>query len=163
MLVYWAKLEAELPGIREVADATAGYVHDRNVNREERLLDIPNRVRDAVELGIHHGATVALTVAQVHSGHALHHLVRLLEGQELADHDGSREDFDEAVDAVVDLVPAEGIVEEATGTWDPKRWPTSRLSPTGQRSSPSFKDVDAEAALIPAQERPFAFCIHILY
>jgi hypothetical protein len=32
----------------------------------------------------------------------------------LADHDGSREDFDEAVDAVIDLVPTEGIIEEAT-------------------------------------------------
>jgi hypothetical protein len=30
------------------------------------------------------------------------------------DHDGSQEDFDKAADAVVDLVPAEGIVEEAT-------------------------------------------------
>jgi hypothetical protein len=45
----------------------------------------------------------------------LHHLVRLLEGQELADHDGSSEDFDDAADTIVDLVPTEGIVEEATG------------------------------------------------
>jgi hypothetical protein len=43
----------------------------------------------------------------------LHHLVGLLEGLELADQDGSWEDFDEVADAIVDLVPAEGIVEEA--------------------------------------------------
>jgi hypothetical protein len=67
-----------------------------------------------VELGIHRGAAVALTVARVRSGHALHHLVGLPEGQELADHDGSLEDFNEAADAVIDLVPAEGVVEEAT-------------------------------------------------
>jgi hypothetical protein len=30
------------------------------------------------------------------------------------EHDGSWVDFDEAVDAIVDLVLAEGIVEEAT-------------------------------------------------
>jgi hypothetical protein len=44
----------------------------------------------------------------------LHHLVGLPEGQELAEHDGSWVDFDEAVDAIVDLVPAEGFIEEAT-------------------------------------------------
>jgi hypothetical protein len=53
-------------------------------------------------------------VVQVRSGHVLHHLVGLSEGQELADHDGSWEDFDEAGDTIVDLVPAEGIMEEAT-------------------------------------------------
>jgi hypothetical protein len=94
-------------------------------------VDLPNHVRDAVELGIYRGTVVALTVAQVRSGHTLHHLVGLPEGQELDDHNGSREDFDEAAEAIVDLVPTEGIVEEATGTWGTKRRPTSRLSPTG--------------------------------
>jgi predicted NAD/FAD-binding protein len=62
---------------------------------------------------------VALTVAQVRSRHVLHHLVGLPEGQELGEHDGSREDFDEAADAVVDLVPTEEIVEKATGGLGP--------------------------------------------
>jgi predicted NAD/FAD-binding protein len=68
-----------------------------------------------VELGIHHGAAVALTMAQVRTRHMLHHLVGLPKGQDLADHDGSREDFDKAADVVVNLVPTEGIVEVATG------------------------------------------------
>jgi hypothetical protein len=68
----------------------AGYVHARGGSREERLLDIPNRVRDTVEFGVHHGAAVALMVAQVQLGHVLHHLVVLSEGQELANHDRSR-------------------------------------------------------------------------
>ena len=105
--------------LREAADAVAGYVHARGESREERLLNIPNSIRDAVEFGVHRGAAVALTVAQVRSGHVLHHLVGLPEGQELANHDGSREDFEEAADAVVDLVPTEGIVEEATGGLGP--------------------------------------------
>jgi predicted NAD/FAD-binding protein len=91
-----------------------GYVYACGMSQEECLLDIPNRVRDAVELGIHRGAAAALMVAQVHSRHVLHHLVGLPEGQELANYDGSLEDFDEAVDAVVNLVPIEGIMEEAT-------------------------------------------------
>jgi predicted NAD/FAD-binding protein len=69
-----------------------------------------------VELGIHRGAVVALTVTQVHSEHVLHHLVRLPEGQELVNHDGSQEDFNEATNIVIDLVPAEGIIEEAAVT-----------------------------------------------
>jgi hypothetical protein len=100
-------------------DAMVGYVHAHGVNREECLLDIPNHVRDAVELDIHRGVVVALLVVQVCSGHMLHHLVRILTGQELANHDGSKENFDKAADAVVDLVPAEGIMEEAIGHLGP--------------------------------------------
>jgi hypothetical protein len=47
-----------------------------------------------------------------------HYLVGLLEGQELTDHDGSREDFGEAANAI-DLVPTEGMMEEATGHLGP--------------------------------------------
>jgi hypothetical protein len=119
MFVCWVELEAELLGIREATDTAAWYVHTCGANQEERLLDIPIHVRDMVELGIHRGATVALTMAWVCSGHVLHHLVGLLEGQDLANHDGSLEDFDEAVDAIVDLVPTEGVVEEATGHLGP--------------------------------------------
>jgi hypothetical protein len=61
-------------------DAVIGYIHVHDGDQKERLLDIPNRVRDAVELGVHRGAMVALTVAQVHSRHVLHHLVGLPEG-----------------------------------------------------------------------------------
>jgi hypothetical protein len=70
----------ELLGIQEAMDGVIGYVHARDGDQKERLLDIPNRVRDAVELGVHRGAMVALTVAQVHSRHVLHHLVGLPEG-----------------------------------------------------------------------------------
>jgi hypothetical protein len=82
-------VEAELLGIREAVNTAAGYMHACDANQEEHLLDLPNRIQDTVELGIHRGAVVALTVAQVRSGHALHHLVGLPEGQELTDHDGS--------------------------------------------------------------------------
>jgi hypothetical protein len=66
--------------LREAADAMVGYVHAHDGSWEECLLNIPNRVRDAVEFGVHYGAAVSLTVVQVRSGHILHHLVGLLEG-----------------------------------------------------------------------------------
>jgi hypothetical protein len=59
----------------------------------------------------------------------LHHLVGLLEGQELADHDRSREDFDEAANVIVDLVPAEGIIEEATGHLEPSAAANIKVEP----------------------------------
>jgi hypothetical protein len=50
-----AELETELLGIREAANAAVGYIHARGANREECLLDLPNRIRDVVELSIHRG------------------------------------------------------------------------------------------------------------
>jgi hypothetical protein len=55
VFVCWEKLEVELLEIREAADVVAEYVHARSANREEHLLDLPNHVRDVVELGIHRG------------------------------------------------------------------------------------------------------------
>jgi hypothetical protein len=41
----------------------AVYVHARGGDREEHLQDIPNRIQDTVELNIHRGVAVVLTVA----------------------------------------------------------------------------------------------------
>lgn len=49
----------------------------------------------------------------------LYHLVGLPAGQRLSDFTRFLEDFDEAADAVVELVPTEEIVEEATGHLGP--------------------------------------------
>jgi hypothetical protein len=75
------ELEIELHMLREAADNAADYVHARGRRREERLLDIPERVRDVVEFGIHRGTTDALAAAQVQSGHELCHLVGFPEGE----------------------------------------------------------------------------------
>jgi hypothetical protein len=59
---------------------------------EERLLNILERVRDAVEYGVHRGAAVALAVAQVWLGHELRFLVGFPEGKGAADHERLVED-----------------------------------------------------------------------
>jgi hypothetical protein len=89
MFMCGAELEVELLGIWEAMDTAAGYIHACDADQEERFLDFPNHVQDSVELDIHRGAAVALTVAQVHSGHMLHHLVGLPEGQDQANHNWS--------------------------------------------------------------------------
>lgn len=110
-----AKLKAEVLEIQNALDVVAGFVYARDGSHAERLLNIYDHVRDMVTFGIHRGAAAALMVAQAHSDHMLYHLVGLLAGQCLSDFAGFLEDFDEAANAVVDLIPAEEIVEEATG------------------------------------------------
>lgn len=114
-----AELEAEILGIRNAAGAAAESVHARSGSHVERLLDIPDLVRDAVVFGIHRGAAAALTVAQACSDHMLYHLVGIPEGLCLSDFAGFLEDFDEAADTVVDLIPAKDVVEEATSHLGP--------------------------------------------
>jgi hypothetical protein len=58
-----SELETELQTLRQVIDTTAGYMRAWGERLEERLLDIPEHVRDAVEYDIHHGATIALVAA----------------------------------------------------------------------------------------------------
>jgi hypothetical protein len=85
----------------------------RGGRHEDRLLDIPGCVRDTVEHGVHHRATVTLATSLVRSGHELHHLVGFSKGEGAANHEGLVEDFDEAADAVVAKVPAEEVIHEA--------------------------------------------------
>jgi hypothetical protein len=85
----------------------------RGKRLEERLLDVPERVRDAVEYGVHRGAAVAQAAAQVRSGHELRFLIGFPEGEGATDHERLIEDFDEAADAVTAEVPAEEVILKA--------------------------------------------------
>jgi hypothetical protein len=42
--MHGAELEVELLGILEATDAVVGSIHACGANREEHLLDLPNRV-----------------------------------------------------------------------------------------------------------------------
>jgi hypothetical protein len=47
---------------------------------EERLLDIPERIRGVVEYGVQHGVVIALAAAQVWLGHELCFLIDFSKG-----------------------------------------------------------------------------------
>jgi hypothetical protein len=83
--------------------------------RGERLLNVPEHVRDAVEYSVHRGAAVALMlmVTRLRSGHELRFLIGFPEGEGVADHERLVEDFDEATDAMIAEVPAEEVILEA--------------------------------------------------
>jgi hypothetical protein len=88
-------------------------MRDRGERLKERLLDVPEHVRDAMEYDVHRGAAVALMATQLQSGHELLFLIGFLEGERVAGHERLIEDFDEAADAITAEVPAEEVILEA--------------------------------------------------
>jgi hypothetical protein len=53
----------ELQMLCQAVDTATGYMCALGELLEERLLDIPERIKDAVEYGVHSGVTVTLVVA----------------------------------------------------------------------------------------------------
>jgi hypothetical protein len=111
--VFLLELEMELQALCQVTDATTSYVRARGEHLEECLLDVPEHFRDVVEYGVHRGAAVALTAAQVQSGHELRFLIGFLEGEGAANHERLIEDFDEATDGITAEVPTEEVILKA--------------------------------------------------
>ena len=68
-------LEEEFAPLREAALITVNDVNAEGVLLEDRLWARPTRVRMVALCGVCHGATLALSMVQLHSGHDL----RLLE------------------------------------------------------------------------------------
>ena len=64
-------LSAQLESLRSAAEYAVGFVIAKGTVLVVRLHDIPNHVREVALHGVHHGATMALAAAQVHSGHDL--------------------------------------------------------------------------------------------
>ena len=71
------------------------------------LRDIPARAREVALHGIRHGASVALTAAQVQTGHDLHTMeVGFSTGDGPEEHEELLEEFVMAVEAIVDITSA---------------------------------------------------------
>jgi len=72
-----------------------------------RLQDIPARIQEVALHGIHHGALVALTAAQVQTGHDLHTMdVGFPTGDGPKEHEDLLEEFIMAAEAIVDITSA---------------------------------------------------------
>ena len=92
---------------------TADAVNARGSLIDARLQDIPARIQDIALHGMHHGASVALTVVQVQTGHDLHAMeVGFLIGDGPEGHEDLIEDFTIAVKAIVDITPAQDVVNK---------------------------------------------------
>ena len=64
-------LLAQLESLQLTMDYAVGFVNARGVVLVVHLHDVPNHVREIALHGVHHGATVALAMAQVRFGHEL--------------------------------------------------------------------------------------------
>ena len=106
-------LSAQLESLCLVVDHAVGFVNARGAVLVVRLHDIPNRVREVALHGVHHGATMALAAAQVHSGHDLWLLPRgaLVTGYP-EDYERLVEDFFDAANSVALTSQADDIVNK---------------------------------------------------
>lgn len=75
-------------------DYATGFVKARGAIPVVRLHDVPNRVREVALHAVHHGAVVALAVAQVRFGHEFQLLPHgFLATDHPEDHEGLIDDF----------------------------------------------------------------------
>ena len=95
------------------ANAAADAINARGFPIDVRLQDIPDRVQEIALHGIRHGAAVALTVAQVQTGHDLHTMeVGFLTDDGPEGHEDLIEDFTVVAKAIVDITPAQDVVNK---------------------------------------------------
>ena len=77
------------------------------------LYDVPNRVREVALHGVHHGAAMALTVAQARSSHELQLLPHgFLATEHPEDHERPVKDFFNTANSVALTTQAEDIVNK---------------------------------------------------
>ena len=78
-----------------------------------RLYDVPNHVREVALHGVHHGAAMALAVAQARSGHELQLLPHgFLATEHPEDHERLVKDFFNATNSIALASQAEDIMNK---------------------------------------------------
>ena len=91
----------------------ADIVNARGSLIDARLQDIPARVQEIALHGGRHGASVALTAAQVQTGHDLHAMeVGFPIGDGPEGHEDLIEEFTVAAEAIVDITSAQDVVNK---------------------------------------------------
>ena len=89
------------------ANVVVDTVNARGSPIDTRLQDIPACVQEIALHGVHHGASVALTAAQVRTGHDLHAMeVGFPIGNGPEGHEDLIEDFTAAAEAIVNITSA---------------------------------------------------------
>ena len=96
-----------------MANVAVDAVNTRGSPIDTRLQDILVRVREIALHGVRHGVAVALTVAQVQTGHELHAMeTGFPMGDGPEEHEDLLEEFVMAVEAIVDIASAQDVVNK---------------------------------------------------
>ena len=104
-------LTAQLESLQSAMDHAAGFVNARGAVLVVRLHDIPNRVKEVALHGVHHGAAMALAIAQACLGHNLWLLPHGFPGVAYpGEHERLVEDFMSAANSVAFNTLADDIV-----------------------------------------------------
>ena len=88
-------------------------VNARGSSIDIRLHDIPGRIQEVALHGVRHGASVALTAAQVQTGRDLHAMevgFPISDGPE--EHEYLLEEFIMAAEAIVDITSTQDVVNK---------------------------------------------------
>ena len=97
----------QLESLQSAVNAAADVINARGSPIDARLQDIPTRVQEIALHGVRHGAAVALTAAQVQTGHDLHTMeVGFPADDGPEGHEDLIEDFTTAEEAIVDITSA---------------------------------------------------------
>ena len=103
----------QLESLQLAANVAADTVNARGSLIDARLQDIPAHVQEIALHSVCHGASVALTTAQVQTGHDLHAMeVGFPIGDGPEGHEDLIEDFTAATEAIVDITPAQDVVNK---------------------------------------------------
>ena len=103
----------QLESLQLAANAAADAVNARGSPIAARLQDVLVRVREIALHGVHHGAAVALTAAQVQTGHELHAMeTGFLMGDGPEEHEDLIQEFVIAAEAIVDITSAQDVVNK---------------------------------------------------
>ena len=103
----------QLESLQSAANVATDIVNARGSPIDTRLHDISARVQEIALNGVHHGASVALTAAQVQTGHDLHAMeVGFPIGDGPEGHEDLIEDFTVAVEAIMDITSTQDVVNK---------------------------------------------------
>ena len=103
----------QLESLQLAVNVAADAVNARGSLIDARLQDIPARAQEIALHGIRHGASVALTMAQVQTGYELHAMeTGFPMGDGPEEHEDLMEEFIIAVEAIVDSTSAQDVVNK---------------------------------------------------
>ena len=103
----------QLESLQSAVNVAADVVNARGSPIDIRLQDIPARVQEIALHGVRHGAAVALTAVQVQTEHDLHTMeVGFPTDDGPEGHEDLIEDFTTAAEAIVDITPAQDVVNK---------------------------------------------------
>ena len=103
----------QLESLQSAANAAADVVNARGSPIDAHRQDIPARVQEIALHGVRHGAAVVLTAVQVQTRDDLHTMeVGFPTDDGPEGHEDLIEDFTAAVEAIVDITPAQDVVNK---------------------------------------------------